>query len=148
MTPRAFTLTIPLPTFTVNQTRQMHHHTLARLVREYRQATMLLARSAGIPRLDRVAIEATPRGPLIRQDVGAAYPALKAAIDGLLDLKEKGVVVRVGILPDDTPEHVCRITMHQPRRGEQGLHLLIIDLADESPAWGCYSAPLPLGTTT
>jgi glycine/serine hydroxymethyltransferase len=92
-----------------------------------------LIRQAAIPRLDRIAVEATPFGPKIRQDVGACFPSAKAAIDGL---------VHAGVLPDDTPDHVCSLTFHQPRRGPHGLHLLIVDLADLPPEHGTYQAKL------
>lgn len=133
--PRAWTLTIPLPTFTVNGTRQLHHHALAKLVREYRGTTKMLARAARIPHLDRIAIEATPFGLQIRQDTGACTPATKAAIDGLRDAR---------IIDDDTPAIVCTITHHAPRRGPAGLHLLIVDLADLAPDHGTYAAKLAL----
>lgn len=147
MTPRAWSLLVPLPVWTVNAQRQMHHHSLAKLVREYRGTTAMLVRSARIPRLDRVAFEATPFGPQIRQDVGACYPAVKAAIDGFVDDKRDGRVIVARVLPDDTPDHVCRITMLPPRRGPHGLHLLIVDLADLPPDFGSYQAALALEAT-
>lgn len=136
MTPRAYSFTVPLPVWTVNAERGMHYRTHGALTREYRRAAALLARQARIPRLDRVAVEATPFGPKIRQDVAACVGALKAAVDGLVDAQ---------ILPDDTPDHVCRVTFHQPRRGPHGLHLLVIDLADLPPDHGSYQAALPTG---
>lgn len=144
--PRAWSLTIPLPVWTVNSQRQLHHHALAKLVREYRGTTAMLIRSMRIPRLDRVAIEATPFGPQIRQDVGACYPAVKAAIDGLTDDRVNGLIAVERVLPDDTPDHVCTITMHQPRRGPHGLYLLIVDLADLPPDHGTYQAKLGIDT--
>lgn len=139
--PRAWSLLIPIRPWTVNESRNHHHHTEAGLVRNYRGTAARLARAARIPRLDRIAIEATPFGPAIRQDVGACYPAVKAAVDGLIDEKHHGQVFP-RVIPDDTPDHVCTITMHQPRRGPHGLHLLIVDLADLPPDHGTYQARL------
>lgn len=133
--PGAYTLMVPLPVWTINQSRNNHHHREAALVREYRGTTRMLARAARIPHLDRIAVEATPFGLQIRQDVGAAYPACKAGIDGLVD---------AGVLDNDTPAHVCQITMHVPRRGPAGLHMLIVDLADLAPDFGTYAAKLAL----
>jgi hypothetical protein len=39
------------------------------------------------------------------QDVGACYPAAKAAIDGLVD---------AGVIPDDGPQYVTRLTFDPP----------------------------------
>lgn len=39
------------------------------------------------------------------QDTGACSPAVKAAIDGMVD---------AGIIPDDTPENLISITMYAP----------------------------------
>lgn len=146
--PRAWSFRVPLPVWTVNASRNHHYHREAALVKEYRGTTAMLVKTARIPRLDRVAFEATPFGPKISQDVGACYPAVKAAIDGFVDEKHKGQVVVSRVLPDDTPDHVCRITMHQPRKGPHGLHLLVIDLADLAPDHGCYQALLPIGAGT
>lgn len=135
MSPRAWSITIPLPVSTVNAERSMHHHQHRTLTREYRRAAWAVILQARIPKLDRIAIEATPFGPRIRQDVAACLPSAKAAIDALVDAH---------VLADDTPDHVCRVTFHQPRRGPHGLHLLIVDLADEAPDFGTYQAALAI----
>src|SRR5205823_3279791 len=106
-----------------------------RLTTDYRRAAAAYARRAGLPKLDRVAIEVTPFGPQIRQDVAACVGPAKAAIDGLVDAR---------ILPDDTPAHVCSLTFHTPRRGPAGLHVLVVDLADLPPDHGTYAAKLKL----
>lgn len=117
-----YTLTIPLPTWTLNSERSGHWHDHRARTADFRTTTALLARNARIPHLVIVAIEATPSGPRIRQDVAACVGSVKAAIDGLVD---------AGVIPDDTPDHVTRITFHPPRRDPHGLHLLIVDLGDE-----------------
>lgn len=129
---------MPLPVWTVNGQRQMHHHSLAKLVREYRGTTRMLARSCKIPHLDRIALELTPLGPQIRQDVAACAPAAKALLDGLVD---------AGVLDDDNPRYVPRITFLAPMKGPHGLHALIVDLADLAPDHGTYQAALALEAT-
>lgn len=137
MTLRAWSIVVPLPVWTVNAQRQMHHHALAKLVREYRGTTCMLARSCKIPHLDRIALEFTPSGPQIRQDTAAAAPAAKALLDGLVD---------AGVVDDDGPRFVPRITFLAPMKGAHGLHALILDIADLPPDYGSHQAALAIGT--
>lgn len=73
---------------------------------EWRDAFCLLAREQKIPQLERIQILAWP---MLRdrriQDVGACYPAVKAAIDGLVD---------AGVVPEDEPRYVTMIAMGPP----------------------------------
>lgn len=135
MTPRAWSLFVPLPVWTVNAQRQMHHHQLAVLVREYRGTTRMLARSARIPHLDRIALEFTPSSEQIRQDTAACAPAAKALLDGLRD---------AGVVTDDNPRYVPRITFLAPIKGPKGLHVLVIDISELAPDHGTYQAGLAL----
>jgi hypothetical protein len=50
------------------------------------------------------------------QDVGACNPAVKAAIDGLVD---------AGILPDDSPEYVKSLVYLPPKKDKNSLVLYI-----------------------
>jgi hypothetical protein len=50
------------------------------------------------------------------QDVGACNPAVKAAIDGLVD---------AGILPDDSSEYVRSLIFLQPKNDKNSLVLYI-----------------------
>jgi hypothetical protein len=50
------------------------------------------------------------------QDVAACVPAVKAAIDGLVD---------AGVFLDDSPAHVTAVVFKQPERGEPALRLEI-----------------------
>lgn len=109
----------------------MHWAEHGRRTKEFRAASRLLSKQAKIPRLEVVSIYAWPQGPNMRQDVGAAFPSVKAAIDGLLDVRDDGVVTVRGVLPDDTPRHVVRLTMLPPKRGEHGLWLMIIDESED-----------------
>lgn len=108
----------------------MHWAVHSRRTKDYRSASAQAAREAKIPRLDRVSIYAWPQGPNMRQDVGAAFPSVKAAIDGLLD-ERVGKILIPGVLPNDTPRHVVRLTMLPHKRGEHGLWLMIIDESED-----------------
>jgi crossover junction endodeoxyribonuclease RusA len=74
--------------------------------KEWRGAFCLLAKEQKIPRLERVKILAWP---MLRdrrvQDVGACYPAVKAAIDGLED---------AGVIPEDDPRYLTVVAMGAP----------------------------------
>jgi hypothetical protein len=60
--------------------------------------------------------------PLLKQrnsipDVAACFPAVKAAIDGIVD---------AGTIPDDDPSHLVSICFHAPEFGEKnGLRVTI-----------------------
>ena len=55
-------------------------------------------------------------------DVAACYPAVKAAIDGLVD---------AGVVPDDGPFNVMRITFRAPEiANRDGLRLRICEEPD------------------
>ncbi len=105
--------------WTANAQRSWHHHQRARTVRRWRQAFALQAREAKLPHLDVVEITATPYLATRRsqQDVGACFPAAKAAIDGLVDAH---------VIPDDTPDHVITLTFRAPVVGQgDGLELVV-----------------------
>ena len=93
----------------------------AAVVRETRERVAWIARAARIPKLDAIAVTAIPlaRDKRWRPDVAACYPAVKAAIDGLVD---------AGIIVDDTDAHLLSITF-LPREvvGRDGLRIIIHD---------------------
>ncbi|MEV6024055.1 hypothetical protein [Streptomyces sp. NPDC052036] len=62
---------------------------------------------ARIPRLERISIRGvySPATRRVR-DPANWYPSCKAAVDGLTDKKRKGQVLTVGVLSDDSDEHV------------------------------------------
>lgn len=68
------------------------------------------------------------------------YPSFKAAIDGPTDKKRKGQVLTVGVLPDDSDEHVVGPEM---RLGDvvarPYITMLIWDLTRQAGA-GCGEA--------
>ena len=73
--------------WTANAERRMHPHERADLVGQWRHAFAILARAAHVPHLDRVVVTAMPvlRNRRSRPDTGACFPAVKAAVDGLVD---------------------------------------------------------------
>lgn len=108
--------------WTVNAERRMHWRRHGALVEQWRTAYTWLARSHRIPPCDAIQIDATPLWPNRRSvpDPGNTYPAVKAAIDGLVD---------AGVIPTDTDRHVHRLTFHptliDPQRARHGLNLTI-----------------------
>ncbi|MGH9045868.1 MAG: hypothetical protein ACRDVW_00970 [Acidimicrobiales bacterium] len=92
----------------------------AALVREWRQAFAILAREAQMPALERIAVTALPirANRRSRPDVAACYPAVKAAIDGLVD---------AGVVPDDDPDHVAEIRFSAPAMGSHDALVLVVE---------------------
>lgn len=96
-----------------------------RRTKEWREQVGWSIVASGVPRgLDRIAVVASPwyRGRLA--DCGNCYPAVKAAVDALVDLR---------IVPDDDPGHVGPIILDTPRRGRDALTLTIIERPQEPP---------------
>lgn len=92
----------------------------SRYTKEWRKAFAALAQAAGIPRCDVIEVIATPlhkdgRSP---QDVGACMPAVKAAIDGLVD---------AGVVAHDGPDRVAALLFQAPSVcGVNGLRLTVV----------------------
>lgn len=88
---------------------------------EWRGAFCLLAREQKIPPLERIQVIAWP---MLRdrriQDVGACFPAVKAAIDGLVDAE---------VIPEDEPRYVSMIAMGPPTQEApyDALRLMVIE---------------------
>lgn len=104
---------------TVNKVADLHRQQWARHTKIARRVWAIIAAQSRVPRLDRVAITATPlhRDGRSPQDVGACAPEVKAAIDGLVD---------AGVLDDDDPTRVVRLTFTAPDIcGRDGLRLTI-----------------------
>lgn len=100
---------------TVNAERAANRWVRAEFVKEWR--TEFGWRSKTVPKMAWFSVVAMPfqqRGRL--QDVGACLPAVKAAIDGLVDR---------GVVPDDDARYVRSIVFHPPQRGENGLTILV-----------------------
>ena len=110
--------------WTSNTERRWHYHKRASVVREARERWAWIALSEQVPMLNRVRITATPLQKTRRweADVAACYPAVKAAIDGLVD---------VGVLADDTPTQVAQITFKAPQIADTDGLRLTIEIDDE-----------------
>lgn len=97
-------------------------------VREWRRAFALLATAAKIPPLGPCEVIVRTYLPDRRgtHDVGACYPAYKAAQDGLVD---------AGVWPDDKPTWVVRVVFEAPIFGQgAGLELELVPVADTAQA--------------
>lgn len=82
----------------MNLNHREHWAVKAKRVKEVRQATALLARQAGVPRLNRITVELhyCPRDKR-RRDPLNLVALLKPIEDGLVD---------AGVIPDDNPHYL------------------------------------------
>lgn len=103
--------------WTHNAERRQNIYVTRKLTKQWRTDFCLLAQYQKIPRLISARVCAIPyqaRGRL--QDVGACAPAVKAAIDGLVD---------AGVLPDDSSKFLTSIEFSAPERGADKMVLVI-----------------------
>lgn len=110
-----------VPPWNMNQERSQKHWTQrAKRTKEWREAFYVLAKQARIPHLDRIRVVAVQHRKNRRKiDVGACFPAVKAAIDGITD---------AGVLDDDDSRHLIELTFAEPVvDGRAGIALWIID---------------------
>lgn len=117
---RTWTVALPAGMQLINANKPMHWHTKAKLIKEVRATTAILARAAKLPRLQRASVVVEYRPPdKRRRDVHNLYPTAKAAIDGLVD---------AGVLPDDNDHHLLGPDM---RRGQhEPLGRLVLHITD------------------
>lgn len=118
--PRKWVLEYNTRPWTTNAERRMTKWERAALTKDWRGAFYWLAKAKRIPSLASVTIDAIPlqaRGPL--QDTAACNPAVKAAIDGLVD---------AGVIPDDSGRHVLSITFHPADKDHDALLLVITEV--------------------
>jgi hypothetical protein len=108
---------------TVNKARRLSPFEWASYIRHERSAWRLLTLRAKVPHVDRARVLVTPlhRDARSPQDVAACAPAVKAAIDGIVD---------AGVLDDDDAGHLVEITFRRPHVcGRDGLRLTIVEAA-------------------
>jgi Holliday junction resolvase RusA-like endonuclease len=108
--------------WTTNAERRWHHYKRAQVVRDARARWAWHALAARVPRLDRVEIDVRPHSKDRRwkPDVAACYPAVKAAIDGLVDAR---------VLEDDDDRHVVALRFLPVVIGERnGLEIVVTEL--------------------
>lgn len=101
--------------WTFNEERAGNRFKRAKLTKEWRNDFCLMAKAQQIPLLTSAIITATPYQKSGRlQDVAACVPAVKAAIDGLVDAE---------VFLDDSPQHVVAVMFKPAQRGEPALRL-------------------------
>ena len=108
--------------WTSNAERTWHHMKRASKVKDQREAFGWLAKAHEVPTLGAVVVHATPlaKDRRWRQDVGGCFPAVKAAIDGLVDR---------GVLEDDDPDFVKAVTFYPAEVGEvDGLRIELVEV--------------------
>ena len=108
-----YSLEYPKRPWTTNFERSKNRWVRAELTKEWRTAFCLLAKQAKIPRLQTIEVDVKvfQKGGRL-QDVASCNPAVKAAIDGLVD---------AGVLVDDSPEFLKSIKFFAPQRGKDSL---------------------------
>lgn len=116
--PRTWTIALPAGTRLLNANERLHWATKARITRQLRDTTCWLARQQKIPALlcARIIAEYRPVDRR-RRDPANLYPAVKAAVDGLVD---------AGVLPDDDARHLVGPDMRLGEviaRGQLLLHI-------------------------
>ncbi|NCV84637.1 MAG: hypothetical protein EBW14_01855, partial [Oxalobacteraceae bacterium] len=103
--------------WTTNAERAGNRWERASLTKEWREAFAWLAKSEQLPAMRWISVTVQPyqQGGRL-QDVGACNPAVKAAIDGLVD---------AGVLPDDSSEFVRSLIFLPPQKGKNSLVVYI-----------------------
>lgn len=95
--------------WTTNSERKGNRWQRAEQTAEWRTLFGWLTRSQPLPKLTKAAclVDVTLKGRL--QDTGACNPAVKAAIDGIVD---------GGLIADDTAEHLIAVAFLAPERAK------------------------------
>ena len=103
--------------WTTNAERAGNRWQRAELVKTWRTAFHVLAKAEGIPEMTWISVTVEPHQKGGRlQDVGACNPAVKAAVDGIVD---------AGVLPDDSPQYMKSLVFLSPQNDRNALVLYI-----------------------
>jgi crossover junction endodeoxyribonuclease RusA len=103
--------------WTTNGERAGNRWQRAELVKTWRSAFHILAKSEQMPEMEWISVTVEPHQKGGRlQDVGACNPAVKAAIDGIVD---------AGVLPDDSPQYMKSLIFLTPQNDRNSLVLYI-----------------------
>ena len=116
--------------WTANAARAAKHWaSTARLTSEWRNAFAVLACECGVGELGPTIVTVTPylRDRRGKQDVGACFPAAKAAIDGICD---------AGAWPDDDATNVVELRFNPPVYGHGDALEIRLEPADTFPVGG------------
>jgi hypothetical protein len=118
----SWTIEYEVRPWSLNKERTLHHMARAKLVKEWREAFRDAAIAENIPPLEMIEVIAQPYvlNARYRQDTGNCFPALKAAVDGLID---------AGVIIDDNSTVVVKITFLAPIYGRDALSVTIIPIA-------------------
>jgi crossover junction endodeoxyribonuclease RusA len=106
--------------FTLNAERNWHYHKRAKKVKEWRDFFYEESKKLEIPKLEAIGVEVYPIFRDRRlQDVTACEPAVKAAIDGIVDS---------GVIPDDNPRYLKYVCFNRPVvKDHDGLLIVIME---------------------
>ena len=103
--------------WTTNGERAGNRWQRAELVKTWRSAFHVLAKSEKSPEMEWISVTVEPHQKGGRlQDVGACNPSVKAAIDGIVD---------AGVLPDDSPKYMKSLIFLTPQNDRNSLVLYI-----------------------
>lgn len=103
--------------WTTNAERAGNRWERADLVKTWRSAFHVLAKSEQMPEMEWITVTVEPHQKGGRlQDVGACNPAVKAAVDGIVD---------AGVLPDDSPQYMKSLVFLPPQNDRNSLVLYI-----------------------
>lgn len=119
---KTYTIEDSVRPWTTNSERTWHYQKRAKVVKETRERWFYLAKEARVPRLKKIKVAVVPlaKDRRWKPDVAACYPAVKAAIDGLVD---------AGVIPDDNPTHLESITFFSVNVcGREGMRVIISEL--------------------
>lgn len=107
---------------TMNEYRTLHYRRRADYDQEVRTTFGWLAKAAKIGKLKAIIVTAVPmvRAGTTMPDPGACFPAVKAAIDGIVDAR---------IIPNDTGAYVKAITFVAPEYATRDALLLLVEEA-------------------
>lgn len=114
----SFAIEFPERPWTTNAERASNRWDRAKKTKHWRNGFCLLARELNVPKLATCHIIAEPwlKNRSGIQDTGACHPAVKAAIDGIVD---------AGILEDDSPDILHTLVYRAPKIGRDGLILIV-----------------------
>ena len=98
--------------WTTNAERAGNKWERAKLTKKWRTDFATLGKFHKAPKYQWVEIyvDLTLKGPL--QDTGSCFPSVKAAVDGLVD---------IGVIPDDSPQFVHRLSFSAPTRSKENM---------------------------
>jgi crossover junction endodeoxyribonuclease RusA len=105
-----------------NQVHRLHFRKVAELRKGYREGAATLARAQRIGSYDAIEVTAWAEYPSRRSlpDADAIAPSVKPVIDGLVD---------AGVIPDDGPVYVHRVSYQAPRVVTGYSPALVVEIA-------------------